>query len=122
MLLFGTTAAKLELDPEHLAQTLDREPLVRADLQQFDLGTPTEIAGMFVGSAGTLARATADVRGVTDDRPLKEYSVRSAAAATSGVPASLYDASSLAAWCPRCLDGDRPAAVFFFKQKTAYEI
>lgn len=111
LLLFGTTAAKLELDPEHLAQTLDREPLVRADLQRFDLGTPTEIAGMFVGSAGTLARATADVRGVTDDRPLQEYSVRSAAAATSGVPASLYDAPSLAAWCPRCLDGNRPAAV-----------
>jgi len=109
LLLVGTTAAKIEMDPERVSQVLDREPLVRADIQRLDLGMPTEIAGMFVGSAATLARSTANVSAVSDDRPLQEYSVRSAAARGGGVPATLYDIASLTSWCPRCFDGDRLA-------------
>jgi predicted membrane-bound spermidine synthase/cytochrome c-type biogenesis protein CcmH/NrfG len=110
LLLVGTTASTISIDPVRVARTLEREPRVLADLRRLDLGTPTEIVGMFVGSARTLARATTTAREVSDDWPLQEYGVRSAAAPTGGVPASLFDVGSVAAWCPRCFDNGRPAA------------
>ena len=58
LLLVGTTASRIELDPIRVAATLAREPAVREDLARLDLGSVREIAGTFVGSAETLARAT----------------------------------------------------------------
>ena len=109
LLLVGTNADSIEIDPERLARALERAPEVRADLRRLDLGTVTEIVGTFVGSAETLARATRESPAVSDDRPLQEYGVRSAMRpGANGVPASLFDLSAAGAWCPRCFDGDRP--------------
>src|SRR5207253_3960285 len=58
LLLVATNAARIEIDPERLADALQRAPAVAADLARLDLGSVTEIAGTFVGSAETLARAT----------------------------------------------------------------
>jgi hypothetical protein len=103
LLLIGTTAQRIELDPDRVTMTLQREPAVRDDLARIDLGILREIAGTFVGSAATLARATSASPAVTDDRPLQEYGVRSGlTAALHGVPASLFDVTNIAAWCPRC--------------------
>jgi spermidine synthase len=107
LLLVGTTASRIELDPDRLAARLRSEPQVRADLARLDLGTVQEIAGTFVGSAETLTRATANSPAATDDRPLQEYSVHSAlSAGLMGVPASLFDVMQVAAWCARCVTED----------------
>ena len=107
LLLLGTTAPHIDVDPERLVRAIENQPRVQADLQRFDLGTATEIIGMFVGSKRTLARATATASAMTDDRPLQEYAVRSTGAPAHGTPASLLDIGSLPLWCPRCFDGDR---------------
>jgi predicted membrane-bound spermidine synthase len=113
LLLVGTTASRIEIDPAHVAATLARETAVREDLARVDLGTVREIAGTFVGSAETLARATASSPAVTDDRPLQEYGVRSGlSAGLMGVPSSLFDMTQIAAWCARCVDeGSFPSGV-----------
>ena len=103
LLLIGTTARRIELDPDRVTMKLQSEAAVRDDLARIDLGTLREIAGTFVGSAMTLARATSASPAVTDDRPLQEYGVRSGlTAGLHGVPASLFDVTNIAAWCPRC--------------------
>ncbi len=72
LLLVGTAASRVEIDPLRLANALSKEPAVHADLVRLDLGTPREIVGTFVGSAATLARATRGVQAVVDDRPLQD--------------------------------------------------
>src|SRR5215475_8836330 len=108
LLLNGTTADRLEIDPAMLSQTLEREPDVLADLRRVDLGSVKEIVGTFLGSAETMARATRESIAVSDDRPLQEYGVRSVlATARSGVPAGLVDLPAATAWCPRCFNGEQ---------------
>jgi spermidine synthase len=110
LLLIGTTAPRIELDPLRVEAVLASEPAVRQDLARVDLGTVREIAGTFVGSAETLTRATARSPAVTDDRPLQEYGVRSGlSVASMGVPSALFDVTSVSAWCPRCVDEDEAA-------------
>lgn len=105
LLLVGTNAARIELDPGRLSVRLDREHAVQQDLARLDLGTVREIAGTFVGSADTLSRATNGALTVTDDRPLQEYGVLSGlSAGLMGVPASLFDVASVGQWCSRCLE------------------
>jgi spermidine synthase len=105
LLLIGTTAPRIEIDPARLATALEREDAVRADLARLDLGSVREIAGTFVGSAETLARATSGSSPVTDDRPLQEYGVLSGlSAGLMGVPSALFDVAGIATWCPRCVD------------------
>jgi spermidine synthase len=106
LLLIGTAAPRIELDPVRLAATLERERMVREDLERVDLGSVRELAGTFVGSAETLSRATSASVAVTDDRPIQEYGVLSGlSAGLMGVPSSLFDVAGIAAWCPRCGDG-----------------
>jgi spermidine synthase/Flp pilus assembly protein TadD len=112
LLLVGTTAATIEIDPERLTRALQRAPAVHADLTRLDLGSVTEIAGMFVGSADTLARATRESPPASDDRPLQEYEVRSVLGSrVGGVPASLFDLSAVASWCPKCVGANGPTPV-----------
>ena len=113
LLLIGTTAPRIELDPLRVEMALAQEPAVRDDLARLDLGSVREIAGTFVGSAETLARATRMSPAVTDDRPLQEYGVRSGlSAGLMGVPSSLFDLSQVATWCTRCVDeGSSPSEV-----------
>jgi len=108
LLLIGTSGASIEVDPDRLERALEQSPTVAEDLRRVDLGTVTELIGTFVGSAGTLARATRDSTPVSDDRPLQEYGVRSAlSAGPVGVPAALIDLSAAATWCPRCFNEDQ---------------
>ena len=110
LLLVGTIAPRIQLDPDRVAATLEREPAVRDDLARLDLGSVREIAGTFVGSAETMARATSASPAVTDDRPLQEYGVRSGlSAGLMGVPSSLFDLVQVAAWCTRCVNEDPDA-------------
>jgi spermidine synthase len=108
LLLIGTTASRIELDPARVAAALERESAVREDLARLDLGSVRDIAGTFVGSAETLARATSGSLAVTDDRPLQEYGVLSGlSAGLMGVPSALFDVTGIAPWCPRCVDDER---------------
>jgi spermidine synthase len=107
LLLIGTAASRVELDPVRVAGRLEREPSLRQDLERVNLGSVREIAGTFVGSADTLARAVTATPAVTDDRPLQEYGVLSGlSAGLMGVPSSLFDVASFAEWCPRCVDDE----------------
>jgi spermidine synthase len=104
LILLGTTARRIELDPDRVVTKIDTEPAVRDDLRAVDLGTLREIAGTFVAGSDTMARATSGSPDVTDDRPLQEYGVRSGlTAGLQGVPASLFDVTRVATWCPRCV-------------------
>ena len=110
LLLVGTTASRIALDPVAVGAALRRAPDAQADLLRLDLATVTEIAGTFVGSAKTLAAATRSAVPVTDDRPLQEHAVRSVLGSdVRGVAASLFDVAAVQDWCPACLEGDAPA-------------
>ncbi|MBI2189001.1 MAG: tetratricopeptide repeat protein [Acidobacteria bacterium] len=108
LLLVGTTADRIAIDPDRVAGALGAAPAVRADLERVSLGTLSEIVATFVGSARTLDEATRGVPPVVDDRPLQEYGVRSMLNAGHGVPAGIVDLSRVAEWCPRCFDAGRP--------------
>jgi spermidine synthase len=99
---------RIEVDPNQLFAALSRRPEARADLARLDLGTPREIVGMFVGSAGTLAQATGQAVPVTDDRPVQEYGVRSLLNLGESVPGAIVDLAGVAAWCPSCFDNGAP--------------
>ena len=103
LLLLGTTAPRIEIDPARIVAALASTPRVREDLARLDLGTAREIIGTFVGSAATLTRATRASPAATDDKPVQEYGVRSIlTTAMLGVPAAIFNLDDLAAWCPRC--------------------
>ena len=111
LLLIGTTGATNQIDPSRLTTRLMRAPAVLADLQRLDLGTARDIVGMFVASATTLAAATRDVRPVSDDRPIQEYGKKSLLDFDEGVPAAIVNVREVAAWCPTCFVGGRPAPI-----------
>jgi spermidine synthase len=102
---------RIEVDPNRLFTALVQRPAVRADLAKFDLGTPREIVGMFVGSSKALADATRDVVPVTDDRPVQEFGVRSLLNLGESVPGSVVDLQRVAEWCPACFDRGVPVRV-----------
>ncbi len=107
LLLVGTTGDGIDVDPDRLARSLENAPKALADLKRLDLGSVKEIVGAFMGSAGTLVRATRASSAVRDDRPLQEYGVRSVMAPqASGVPAALVDLPSASTWCPKCFNGE----------------
>jgi spermidine synthase len=108
LLLLGTTAERIAIDPDRIAEALDRAPEARADLERVSLGRLHEIVGTFVGSAQTLDEATRGVAPVVDDRPLQEYGVRSMLTIGHGVPAGIVDLGRVAEWCARCFAGGRP--------------
>jgi spermidine synthase len=108
LLLLGTTADRMAIDPDHVARVLAKAPAVRADLDRINLGTLHEIVGTFVGSARTLDEATRGVPPVVDDRPLQEYGVRSMLNIGHGVPAGIVDLGRVAEWCARCFEAGRP--------------
>jgi tetratricopeptide (TPR) repeat protein len=108
LLLVGINGSQIAVDPAQLAGTLANAPAVARDLQRFDLGSPLEIVGAFVGSAQRLAEATRDSPPVTDDRPIQEYGTRSLLNFGESVPASVVDLSGVAAWCPACFADGRP--------------
>jgi spermidine synthase len=108
LLLLGTTADRMAIDPDHVARVLAEAPAVRADLERVGLGALHEIVGTFVGSARTLDEATRGAPPVVDDRPLQEYGVRSMLNVGHGVPAGIVDLGRVAEWCPRCFEAGRP--------------
>ena len=112
LMLLGTSAPGIAIDPARLNQQLIGLTEVREDLARVDLGTPREIVGTFVGSAATLARATSASLAMTDDRPLQEYGVRSQLrTGLTGIPASLFALDAITEWCPGCVIGADPAPV-----------
>ncbi|MBM3770967.1 MAG: tetratricopeptide repeat protein [Acidimicrobiia bacterium] len=113
LILLGTTAPALVVDPERLEAALERAPNARGDLRRLDLGSVREIVGTFIGSAQILQDTTRQVMPVTDDRPLQEYTVRSllnagGASTTVTTSASLIDLRQVSAWCPRCFVDGKP--------------
>jgi spermidine synthase len=109
LLLLGANDSRIEIDPARVSGLLAKAPAVQADLQRLDMGSPREIVGAFVGSAGTLAQATRDITPVSDDRPIQEYGVRSLLDFGEAVPASIVDLRQVTAWCPTCFVGGKPA-------------
>jgi len=111
LLLMGTTAPRNEIDPNRLARALRKAPAAQADLQGLELGTPRDIAGMFVASSARLAAATRGVEPVTDDRPIQEYGKRSLLNSDEGIPPSIVDVRDVATWCPTCFVNGKPARI-----------
>jgi spermidine synthase len=106
LILMGTTGRTIEIDPMAVLGRMRATPELQADLEHNFLGTLTEVIGAFAGSADTLARATTSTAPETDNRPVQEYSVQARLRATR-IPGSLFDVDSLAAWCPKCFQGDQ---------------
>ncbi len=103
LILLGTTAPRIEFDPDGMQTQLAKMPGVRDDLAGIELGSPLQMAAMFVGSSDTLVRATQTSSPMVDDRPIQEYGVLSTlSTGLLGVPASLFELSAMPAWCPRC--------------------
>jgi spermidine synthase len=109
LLLVGANDSRIEIDPNHLAIALADAPAVRSDLQRLGLGSVAEIVGTFVGSPQTLRDASRDHAPVTDDRPIQEYGARSRlSSGYQRLPASIFDLSQAAVWCPKCFVGAKP--------------
>jgi len=106
LVLMGVNDSKLEIDPALVRRRLDLAPAVREDMQHIDLGTLTEIVGLFAGSAETLARATRFSLPVTDDYPILEYAVRSPLG-EDRIPREIFAVGALPEWCPRCFAGGK---------------
>jgi spermidine synthase len=127
LVLLGTAADRLAIDPDHIARVLAESPALRADLERVSLGAVHEIVGTFVGSARTLAEATRGVPAAVDDRPLQEYGVRSMLNIGHGVPGGIVDLGRVAEWCPRCFEAGRPVValepldVYFRLLALAYD-
>jgi spermidine synthase len=102
---------RIEVDPNQLFTALSQRPAVRADLARFDLGTPREIVGMFVGASRTLADATRGAVAVTDNRPVQEFGVRSLLNLGESVPGAVVDLQSVGEWCPTCFDNGVPVRI-----------
>ncbi|MGE3842721.1 MAG: tetratricopeptide repeat protein [Vicinamibacterales bacterium] len=111
LLLIGTSADRIELDPAAFDRRLTDRTAVQGDLARIDLGTVRELAGSFVGSARTLDAGTRGVAPVTDDRPSQEYGVRSLATPDTAGLTAIADLSRLSEWCPRCFVDGAPAPV-----------
>jgi tetratricopeptide (TPR) repeat protein len=109
LLLIGTADSRIEIDPARLVAALSSAPAVQADLQRLDLGSVREIVGTFLGSAERLAEATRATAPVSDDRPIQEYGPRMLPTLDEVVPGSVVDLSQVAAWCPGCFVGGKPA-------------
>jgi predicted membrane-bound spermidine synthase len=109
LILLGTVAPRIEIDPERIAAALQRAPAVQMDLDRINLGRVHELVGTFVGSARTLENATRGLAPVTDDRPLQEYDVRSLLNFSRVVPGSVVDLAAIPDWCPRCFVNGGPA-------------
>jgi spermidine synthase len=109
LLLIGRNDSNNQIDPSQVASSLAAAPEVASDLRRVDLGTAREIVGTFVGSAGTLERATQGVTPVTDDHPVQEYGVGSLLDQGNAVPASVVNLTDVAAWCPACFVNGKPA-------------
>jgi spermidine synthase len=109
LLLVGTTAARIEIDPNRLAAALADAPSVHSDLQRVGLGTPRDIVGTFVGGPQTLNAATRGHEPVTDDRPIQEYGAKSRITPNIQLlPAAIFDVSTVSSWCPACFAAGKP--------------
>lgn len=105
LILMGTTARRIEIDPSAVLTRMHATPELGADLEQSLLGTLTQVIGTFAGSAATLGKATSATAPETDDHPVQEYAVQTRALRATRIPESLFDVDSLAAWCPKCFQG-----------------
>ena len=106
LILMGTRGRTIEVDPIAVLTRMHATPALQADLEHNFLGTLTDVIGTFVASADTLARATTSTAAETDDHPVQEYAVQARLRATR-IPESLFNVDSLAAWCPKCFQGDQ---------------
>jgi spermidine synthase len=106
LILMGTMAPRLEIDPEATAARVRGAPDVQRDLQAVDLASLTELVGTFVASGEALARASSPYPAVTDDYPIMEYA-SSSRLVVHRVAMRLFESRDVAAWCPRCFDGGK---------------
>ncbi len=112
LLLVGTKASAIEIDPDRLAGRLANAPAVQSDLRRVGLGTITDIVGTFVAAPRTLRDATRGQAPVTDDRPIQEYGANSRLTLSyRPLPKSIFDLGQVSAWCPRCFAGGKPVAL-----------
>ena len=111
LLLVGTAASRIEIDPDRAVAVLSNAPALRADLARLNLGSVREIVGTFLGSASTLASATADASPATDDRPMQEYGSQSSRGPSVVVPPGVVDLSGVAEWCRGCFENGRVTPV-----------
>jgi hypothetical protein len=107
LILMGTNAPRLEIDPARVESKIVAAPELRDDLARVDLGTLTEIVGTFVAAGDTLRAATDAYPPVTDDYPILEYSATSKRTDHRNLT-PLFDPSRVAAWCPACFADGRP--------------
>ncbi|MGH7287715.1 MAG: tetratricopeptide repeat protein, partial [Myxococcota bacterium] len=109
LILLGRVGGSPQLDPEHVRTRLAELPQVAKDLHGVYLGRLQELFSTFVASAETMRYASLRARALTDDRPALEYGDPSYSR-RFGLPASLFDVSDEASWCPKCLaPRDAPA-------------
>ena len=99
-ILLGRRERAIELDPITLERRLAANPLVRADLEGIQMGTPTDIFGTFAADAHQLEAFAARSVPLTDDLPLIEYDRTYRQQA--GLPDGLTDVGGVATWCPGC--------------------
>ena len=104
-ILLGRKDRPITLDPVALARRLDANPPVRADLQRTEIGTDTEIFGMFAADAYRLKVGAGQSVPVTDDHPMLEYARIYRKRVDS--PIDLLDVGRAPTWCPDCFqDGN----------------
>jgi spermidine synthase len=102
LILLGRVGGPPQLDPEHVRARLAELPRVAEDLHGVYLSRLQELFSTFVASAETMRRVTLRAPALTDDRPILEYSAP-LHSRRFNLPATLFDLSDAASWCPKCL-------------------
>jgi len=107
LILMGRHGGPPAIDPARVEARLAAAPRMSEDLARIQLGTLTELVGMFVAAADTLSAATEPYPPATDDYPIQEYG-GVAQPRDHVLLARLFDPGRAASWCPACLVDGRP--------------
>jgi spermidine synthase len=120
LILMGTTADSLQLDPKDLERRLSAAPDVREDLDNIYMGSAVDFYGTFAASAEHMVAATRGVDALSDDRPIIEYKTQFAITVVD-LPAALFDVRGIESWCPGCNSKVEGLADYLYVRDKIYQ-
>lgn len=107
LILIGSNGTAPHLNPALVRERLDRDPMLRKDLESVASGSLTDLAAAFVAGPIALETATRETRPVTDDFPVMEYSPQGIRFGTR-LPHAIFNSWEIRSWCTECFEGNRP--------------
>ena len=109
LILIGSNADSLHLDPDLVRKSLDQNPAVEKDLMGIGAGSLNELAATFAAGPIALDLATRNAHPITDDFPTMEYTPPAARFGTR-LPKEIFESWEIRNWCEGCFEENQPTA------------